>query len=121
MPISNVYNIDCIEYMKTLPDKFFDLAIVDPPYGDALGGGVRDFASMQETDGTDTRRWQRFGQRFDRYKPVLPPPVQPLRRMVQQIHADRESIMPTEAASRDTTSTNYPPHEINQNRRHMVR
>lgn len=39
MPISNVYNIDCIEYMKTLPDKFFDLAIVDPPYGDALGGG----------------------------------------------------------------------------------
>lgn len=27
------YNIDCMEYMKTLPDKAFDLAIVDPPYG----------------------------------------------------------------------------------------
>lgn len=26
-------NIDCIEYMKTLPDKLYDLAIVDPPYG----------------------------------------------------------------------------------------
>lgn len=26
-------NIDCMEYMKTLPDQFFDLAIVDPPYG----------------------------------------------------------------------------------------
>ena len=26
-------NIDCMEYMKTLPDKYFDLAIVDPPYG----------------------------------------------------------------------------------------
>lgn len=26
-------NIDCLEYMKTVPDKFFDLAIVDPPYG----------------------------------------------------------------------------------------
>lgn len=25
-------NIDCMEYMKTLPDKAFDLAIVDPPY-----------------------------------------------------------------------------------------
>lgn len=24
---------DCMEYMKTLPDKAFDLAIVDPPYG----------------------------------------------------------------------------------------
>jgi site-specific DNA-methyltransferase (adenine-specific) len=26
-------NIDCMEFMKTLPDKTFDLAIVDPPYG----------------------------------------------------------------------------------------
>ena len=26
-------NIDCMEYMATLPDKVFDLAIVDPPYG----------------------------------------------------------------------------------------
>lgn len=27
------YNIDCMEYMRTLPDKAFNLAIVDPPYG----------------------------------------------------------------------------------------
>lgn len=26
-------NIDCMEYMTGLPDKAFDLAIVDPPYG----------------------------------------------------------------------------------------
>jgi site-specific DNA-methyltransferase (adenine-specific) len=26
-------NIDCLQYMATLPDKAFDLAIVDPPYG----------------------------------------------------------------------------------------
>jgi len=26
-------NIDCMEYMATLSDKAFDLAIVDPPYG----------------------------------------------------------------------------------------
>lgn len=26
-------NIDCMEYMATLPDNAFDLAIVDPPYG----------------------------------------------------------------------------------------
>jgi site-specific DNA-methyltransferase (adenine-specific) len=26
-------NIDCMEYMKGVPDKYFDLAIVDPPYG----------------------------------------------------------------------------------------
>ena len=28
------YNMDCMEYMKTLPDNAFDLAVVDPPYGD---------------------------------------------------------------------------------------
>ena len=27
---------NCMDYMATLPDKAFDLAIVDPPYG---GGG----------------------------------------------------------------------------------
>jgi site-specific DNA-methyltransferase (adenine-specific) len=26
-------NMDCMEYMQGLPDKAFDLAIVDPPYG----------------------------------------------------------------------------------------
>lgn len=31
--ISEVFNMDCMEYMKNIPDKFFDLAIVDPPYG----------------------------------------------------------------------------------------
>ncbi len=33
MPISNVFNQDCILGMKEFPDKFFELAIVDPPYG----------------------------------------------------------------------------------------
>lgn len=27
-----VYNVDCFEYMRSLPDKAFDLAVVDPPY-----------------------------------------------------------------------------------------
>ena len=26
-------NIDCMEYMRTVPDKAFELAICDPPYG----------------------------------------------------------------------------------------
>jgi len=32
----NFYNIDCIEFMKTKPDNYYDLAIVDPPYGIGL-------------------------------------------------------------------------------------
>jgi site-specific DNA-methyltransferase (adenine-specific) len=30
---SEVFNMDCIEGMKQYPDKYFELAIVDPPYG----------------------------------------------------------------------------------------
>jgi len=73
---------DCIDGMKQFPDGFFDLAVVDPPYGDA--GGV----------------WsgkERFGGRFDRYRS----PVQPLRNVVRPVQeslsgsttaADRKDI-----------------------------
>lgn len=27
------FNMDCLEFMQSVPDKFYDLAIVDPPYG----------------------------------------------------------------------------------------
>lgn len=39
MPISEVYNMDCLDYMKTIPDKFFDLCIADPPYGISITTG----------------------------------------------------------------------------------
>lgn len=32
MPESIVYNMDCMEAMRQMPDKCFDLAVVDPPY-----------------------------------------------------------------------------------------
>jgi site-specific DNA-methyltransferase (adenine-specific) len=32
-PEIKLLNIDCMEYMKDIPDNYFDLAIVDPPYG----------------------------------------------------------------------------------------
>lgn len=41
----NFYNVDNIEFMKTKPDNYYDLAIVDPPYGIGNklvdGGGTR--------------------------------------------------------------------------------
>lgn len=30
--INKLINMDCMEGLKTISDKFFDLAIVDPPY-----------------------------------------------------------------------------------------
>ena len=38
MPNIKLLNIDCMEYMATVPDKYFDLAIVDPPYGIGIDG-----------------------------------------------------------------------------------
>lgn len=31
--MNQFYNMDCMEAMKQIPDKYFELAIVDPPYG----------------------------------------------------------------------------------------
>lgn len=33
----NFYHGDCMEWMKDKPNGYYDLAVVDPPYG---GGGV---------------------------------------------------------------------------------
>ena len=53
------YNVDCMEYMATLPDNAFDLAVVDPPYGDG---------HSQSVHVEREREWNRFGGLFDRYK-----------------------------------------------------
>lgn len=44
------YNIDCMEYMRTLPDKAFDLAVVDPPYG----GGSMALQGKNDSEGALT-------------------------------------------------------------------
>lgn len=33
LQLNNIYHLDCMEGMKAFPDKYFELAIVDPPYG----------------------------------------------------------------------------------------
>ena len=49
------YNMDCMQGMKEFPDKYFDLAIVDPPFG----GGQYDECKKKKRG--------RFGGRFDKY------------------------------------------------------
>ena len=41
MPNIELLHIDCMEYMAGLPDKAFDLAIVDPPYGIGKDGQLK--------------------------------------------------------------------------------
>ena len=35
LELNRLYHMDCMEGMKQFPDKYFELAIVDPPYRDA--------------------------------------------------------------------------------------
>jgi site-specific DNA-methyltransferase (adenine-specific) len=39
---SKVFNEDCMEVMARYPDKHFDLAVVDPPYGIETRGNAQD-------------------------------------------------------------------------------
>jgi len=51
MELNKVYNMDCLDLMKTLPDDYFDLVITDPPYGINIGkkvGGDKPFGSKGE-------------------------------------------------------------------------
>lgn len=76
---SETYNTDCIEYMRSLPDNAFDIAVCDPPYGNGndeslVGGGVS----------TDTTKRDRFGGRFRRYyKPMEQTLGRPKRKILQ--------------------------------------
>ena len=40
---NEVLNIDCMEYMADIPDNWFELAIVDPPYGIERAGQQETF------------------------------------------------------------------------------
>lgn len=37
--MADLRNMDCMDLMAEFPDKYFDLAIVDPPYGIGMDGG----------------------------------------------------------------------------------
>ena len=54
--MTEAYNIDCMEYMRSLPDKAFDLAVVDPPYGN--GGESNKYKGAIVG---------RFGGHFEKY------------------------------------------------------
>lgn len=49
--MNQAYNMDCMEAMRQMPDKCFDLAVVDPPYGlgkKLLKGGNTGIVKFKE-------------------------------------------------------------------------
>lgn len=50
-------NRDCVEAMKEFPDKFFDLAIVDPPYGVKYSRGKNGFGICENRPNREATYW----------------------------------------------------------------
>ena len=53
MPVSEVFCMDCLDYMRSIPDKYFDLAVVDPPYG--INAPAMDMGSARGNVSTATK------------------------------------------------------------------
>lgn len=51
---SDVYLMDCMELMKQYPDNYFDLAVVDPPYG---------LERFKKNDGGNSKKIKSFGDK----------------------------------------------------------
>jgi site-specific DNA-methyltransferase (adenine-specific) len=62
-PASTVYLLECIEGMKQYPDKYFDLAIVDPPYG---------LERFKANDGGNSKKITTFGDKDKNWNNVKP-------------------------------------------------
>jgi site-specific DNA-methyltransferase (adenine-specific) len=58
-PSINLYNMDCMELMKQYPDKYFDLAICDPPYG--INAPNMTMGSNPNRKGKDKRGLNQYG------------------------------------------------------------
>ena len=54
MELKGFYNMDCMEGMKQIPDNYFDLAIVDPPYG---------LERYKKNDGGNSKKIRSFGDK----------------------------------------------------------
>lgn len=50
--MNKVHLIDCMEFMKGIPDKYYELAIVDPPYG---------LERYKSNDGGNSKKITSFG------------------------------------------------------------
>ncbi len=58
LEMNNLYNMDCMEGMKQIPDNSIDLVVTDPPYK-IISGGVTKIPTGNEPSGIFNRREKR--------------------------------------------------------------
>ncbi len=56
-PISEVKLLDCMEGMRQYPDKYFELAIVDPPYGIGIANMDIGLGKSKKASKAKNRKW----------------------------------------------------------------
>lgn len=56
---SEVYNIDVMQYMKDVPDKYFGLCIADPPYGISYARGKNGWGVCDNRPDIKDVKWDK--------------------------------------------------------------
>ena len=64
---SEVFLMDCMEGMKNTPDKYYDLAVVDPPYGG------NDAINLKDNNGVRKQATKRT--KYHNFKNIAPDPI----------------------------------------------
>jgi len=65
--------IDNLEYMRTLPDNYYDLAVADPEQGKKMHGGKQYSCKVKQKNGSSTRVTGTFYEKGDwDNKPATP-------------------------------------------------
>jgi site-specific DNA-methyltransferase (adenine-specific) len=58
LELNGFYNMDCMEGMKQFPDKYFELAIVDPPYGKDIANMNMGVGKSSRCSKIQNRKWK---------------------------------------------------------------
>jgi site-specific DNA-methyltransferase (adenine-specific) len=60
---SEIKNMDCMDFMRQFPDKYFELAIVDPPYG--IDADVKNSTNKKQSKNSATKSKKYGEQNWD--------------------------------------------------------
>src|SRR5687767_634368 len=66
-----LYHMDCMEFMKDVPDKFYELAIVDPLYGIGRDGSLKTTSKHGGRKSHKFKGWDEFTPNKDYFNEIF--------------------------------------------------
>ena len=69
--LNNFYNCDCMDLMKEFPDKYFELAIVDPPYGIEMDGGKIGGDNLGKANNYIKKSWDKEAPKQEYFNELM--------------------------------------------------